>query len=174
MFDPHLNRKVSDITIGFNEIFEIFNDLFAEGGFRPQFEGRLKHIYKDNYPPYNIIEVSKYKYKIEMALAGFIKKDLKITYENNTLTIQTIARTEKDQNLLESGYAPENVSNADNESKNHPFYHRRGLGLRSFLRKFTLHEDVEVKKAELKDGMLVILLEQILPKHKQPKEIKIV
>ena len=109
-----------------------------------------------------------------MALAGFIKKDLKITCENNTLTIQTIARTEKDQNLLERGYEPENVSNADNESKNHPFYHRRGLGLRSFLRKFTLHEDVEVKKAELKDGMLVILLEQILPKHKQPKEIKIV
>ena len=174
MFDPHLNRKVSDITIGFNEIFERFNDLFAEGGFRPQFEGRLKHIYKDNYPPYNIIEVSKYKYKIEMALAGFIKKDLKITCENNTLTIQTIARTEKDQSLLERGYEPENVSNADNESKNHPFYHRRGLGLRSFLRKFTLHEDVEVKKAELKDGMLVILLEQILPKHKQPKQIKIV
>ena len=173
MFDPHLGRKVQDITIGFNEIFERFNDLFSEGGFTPQFNGRLKHIYKDNYPPYNIIEVSKYKYKIEMALAGFIKKDLKITYENNTLTIQTIARNAKDQDLLERGYAPEVVTNNDNESKNHPFYHRRGLGLRSFLRKFTLHEDVEVKKAELKDGMLVIDLEQIVPKSKQPKEIVI-
>jgi len=173
MFDPHLGRKVQDITIGFNNIFERFNDLFSEGGFRPQFEGRLKHIYKDNYPPYNIIEVSKYKYKIEMALAGFIKKDLKITCEDNALTIQTIARNAEDQDSLERGYAPESISNAGNESKDHPFYHRRGLGLRSFLRKFTLHDDVEVKKAELKDGMLVVLLEQIIPKGKEPKEIKI-
>ena len=108
-----------------------------------------------------------------MALAGFIKKDLKITYENNTLTIQTIARNAEDQDSLEKGYAPEEITNHDNESKNHPFYHRRGLGLRSFLRKFTLHEDVEVKKAELKDGMLVVDLEQIVPKSKQPKEIAI-
>ena len=74
MFDPHLNRKVSDITIGFNEIFERFNDLFAEGGFRPQFEGRLKHIYKDNYPPYNIIEVSNTNIKLKWHLRVLLKK----------------------------------------------------------------------------------------------------
>jgi len=159
MFDPHLRPQLEELTIGFEDIFERFNKLFEHG-----MGSTLKRIYKDTYPPYNIREVSKYKYHIEMAVAGFSKKDIKVEYADNVLTIQSIAEDKKDQVTLEQGYVPE-------DQAGHPNYFKRGLAARSFLKRFTLHDDVEVKDATLKDGLLKVVLEKILPEAKKPKQI---
>tara|TARA_R100000742_G_C4205656_1_gene33480 strand:+ start:108 stop:596 length:489 start_codon:yes stop_codon:yes gene_type:complete len=161
MFDPHLRPQLRELTIGFEDVFERFNKLFEHG-----MGSNLKRIYKDTYPPYNIIEVSKYKYHIEMAVAGFSKKDIKVEYADNVLTIQSKTENKKDQDTLEGGYAPE-------DQLDHPSYIKRGLAARSFLKKFTLHDDVEVKDAILKDGLLKVVLEKILPEAKKPKQITI-
>jgi molecular chaperone IbpA len=161
MFDPHLRPQLKELTIGFEDIFERFNNLFEHG-----MGSSLKRIYKDSYPPYNIREMSKHKYHIEMAVAGFSKKDIKVEYADNVLTIQSISENKKDQTTLEQGYVPEYQGD-------HPKYYKRGLATRSFLKRFTLHDDVEVKDATLRDGLLKVVLEKILPEGKKPKKITV-
>ena len=161
MFDPHLRPQLEELTIGFEHIFERFNNLFEHG-----MGSSLKRIYKDSYPPYNIREVSKHTYQIEMAVAGFSKKNIKVEYADNVLTIQSTAENKKDQETLEQGYAPE-------DQGDHPNFLKKGLAGRSFLKRFTLHDDVEVKDATLKDGLLKVSLNKIFPKGKEPKKIEI-
>ena len=49
----------------------------------------------------------------------------------------------------------------------------KGIAKRAFTRKFTLADDIEIKDAKLKNGLLEIELEQIVPEHKKPKVIKV-
>ena len=103
-----------------------------------------------NYPPYNIRKIDDLKYSIDLALAGFGKKDISVDYADNSLTIKSI----KD------------------ESKNDEFVHR-GLSRRAFTRTFALADDVIVNNAKFENGLLSIELEKIVPEEKRPKEIKI-
>jgi molecular chaperone IbpA len=101
------------------------------------------------YPPYNIKKVDENKYVIEMAVAGFGKQDLELELQDGTLTIKG------------------NVSSEDAD------YIYKGIAERAFTRQFTLADTVEVKNADLINGMLKIWLERFIPEEKKPKKISI-
>ena len=104
-----------------------------------------------NYPPYNVIKVDEDNFVVELAVAGFSKTDIDVSTADGKLTVKGELKTE------------------DNDSK---FIHR-GIAARKFTREWALGEYMEVKAAELKDGMLKIDIVRILPEEKQPKTIKI-
>jgi len=101
------------------------------------------------YPPYNIKKVDENKYVIELAVAGFGKQDLELELQDGTLTIKG------------------NVSSEDAD------YIYKGIAERAFTRQFTLADTVEVKNADLINGMLKIWLERFIPEEKKPKKINI-
>ena len=108
---------------------------------------------QDNtYPPYNISKHDDNNYVIEMALAGFNKDNIEIELSNGELTVKS--------------------KNKDSSEKNVNLIHQ-GISLRSFVRKFTLSDEIIVKNAEMKDGMLSIKLERFIPENKKPKLISI-
>ena len=109
------------------------------------------------YPPYNIVKVDENKYAIEMAVAGFGKNNIELELSNNVLTIK-------------GGMTVENMAE---ESTNPVAYIYKGIADRSFTRKFTLADAVEVKDAQLINGMLKIWLEHIIPDDKKSKKIDI-
>jgi molecular chaperone IbpA len=106
-----------------------------------------------NYPPYNIAKVDDNKYVIEMAVAGFGKQQLNIELANNTLVI--------------SGDTSSNSEDASGA------YLYKGIADRSFSRTFNIADTVEIKNAELINGMLKVWLENIIPDSKKPKKIEI-
>lgn len=108
------------------------------------------------YPPYNIKKVDENKYVIEMAVAGFGKQNIDIEIANNTLTVKGGLTLDQ----LDPGVPMQ--------------YLYKGIADRSFTRKFTLADTVEVKNAELINGMLKLWLENIIPEEKKPKKIDIV
>lgn len=118
-------------------------------------EAATKHI--PGYPPYNIAKVDDNKYVIEMAVAGFGKNNLEIEVANSTLTVK-------------GGL---NVDDMAEETVNPTTYVYKGIADRAFTRKFTLADTVEVKNAELINGMLKLWLENIIPESKKPKKITI-
>jgi len=105
-----------------------------------------------NYPPYNIVKIDAENFSVEVAVAGFGKKDISITKEKEVLLIE--------------GSKKDNL-NEDTE------YVHRGLSGRTFSRKFTLADDIIVKGADMKDGILSVSLERIIPEEDKPVEIKI-
>ena len=104
------------------------------------------------YPPYNIRKINEAQYVIEIALAGFSKEDIEVEVTEGNLTIRSKEEKETDED----------------ES----FVHK-GIAKRSFLRSFTLSDDIIVKGADLKDGMLIINLEKVIPDEKKPRLIQI-
>ena len=113
---------------------------------------RLTTIQMDapSYPPYNIRKIDDFKYSIEVALAGFDKKNIDISYADNTLTIKSKKQDKDDKEIM-----------------------HKGISQRAFTRSFCLAEDVIVNGAEFTNGMLSIQLEKIVPEEKKPKTIKI-
>ena len=105
------------------------------------------------YPPYNIEQLGEHEYRIELAVAGFAEDDLDIQVQENVLTI-----------------AGKRVQSEDAEGRN--FLHR-GIAERSFERRFHLADNVEVRDAELKNGLLAVRLERQIPEEKKPRQIAI-
>ena len=105
------------------------------------------------YPPYNIQKTEDYKFEIEMALAGFDKKDIEIEVAEGVLTVKSLK--DKDTGATDD----------------YTLY--KGISQRNFTRKFTLADDIIVKGAELKNGMLTINLERIVPEEKKPQLIAV-
>jgi len=101
------------------------------------------------YPPYNLIKDGE-NYTIEMAMAGLTDKDIDIVLEERTLTISYDKTEETRENLV-----------------------HQGLAQRSFKRSFNLADDIEIKKATLKNGLLSVEMERIIPEEKKPIKIKI-
>lgn len=99
------------------------------------------------YPPYNIQKTGDNTYVIEMAVAGFGKQDIEITLEDNTLKVN-------------------GNTSSENDEKNYLF---KGIAERPFARTFTLADTVEIKNAELINGMLRIFLDNIVPEKKSKK-----
>jgi molecular chaperone IbpA len=106
-----------------------------------------------NYPPYNIVKTGDYTYDIELALAGFNKKDIDVEYSDGVVTVKSIHETKEDK------------------SEDGTIY--RGISKRHFTKSFTIADDVEVRGAELKDGLLKISLERIIPESKKPRSIEV-
>ena len=124
-------------------------------GFDRIFDHLINHSHNmatsTGFPPYNIVKHDEYEFSIEMALAGFSKEDIEVVVEDGTITVK-------------SAY--------DDKIENAEVLHR-GISQKKFTRKFTIADDIEVKGAELSNGLLEIKLERIIPEHKKPKVIKI-
>ena len=105
------------------------------------------------FPPYNIQKTEDFKFEIEMALAGFDKKDISVEVAEGVLTIKSI----KDK---DTGATDE-------------FTLYKGISKRNFTRKFTLADDIVVNDAKLENGMLTISLERIIPEEKKPRQITV-
>jgi len=106
------------------------------------------------FPPYNVKKVEDNKYVIEMAVAGFAKQDIELTLEDNKLSIKG--------NITAEQPAEDSIA-----------YLYKGIADRAFNRTFTLADNVEIKNAELLNGMLKVWLEHIIPESKKPKKIDI-
>jgi molecular chaperone IbpA len=105
------------------------------------------------YPPYNIEKLADDQYRITMAVAGFDTDDITLTQEDNTLTVK-------------------GASKADGNDAARTFLHR-GLAARSFDRRFTLSDHVNVTGAALANGLLHIELLREVPENKKPRKIAI-
>jgi len=101
-----------------------------------------------SYPPYNIKKNGE-NFTIEMALAGFSKDDIEVTVTEDILTISSNKETPKKDELY------------------------KGISDRKFTRNFSIADDIIVKSAELKNGLLTIELEREIPEEKKPSKIKI-
>jgi molecular chaperone IbpA len=105
-----------------------------------------------NFPPYNIVKTGDNKYDVELALAGFNKKDIDVTVEDGVMTIKSVVKESKEK---EDGVI------------------HKGIAKRYFSKSFTIADDVEVKGAELKDGLLKVSMERIIPESRKAKTISI-
>tara|TARA_Y100000591_G_scaffold264016_1_gene237332 strand:+ start:122 stop:610 length:489 start_codon:yes stop_codon:yes gene_type:complete len=143
--DLSIFNSLRPFSIGFDDMFDQFENMLGNGHLTMQ----------SNYPPYNIRKTGKDNYAIEVALAGFSKDDVEVEFEDNLLTVKTKQVNKSEDN------------NSDGE-----IIHK-GISQRQFVRSFTIADDVKVNEAELKDGLLTISCERIVPEHKKKKLIKI-
>jgi len=143
--DLSIFNSLRPFSIGFDNMFDQFESLLSDGGLSTQ----------SNYPPYNIRKASKDKYAIEVAVAGFNKDDVEVEYEDNLLTVKT-----------------KKVDKAVEKDMDGEIIHR-GISQRSFSRSFTIADDIKVEGAEIKDGLLTINCEKIVPEQKKRKLIPI-
>jgi len=132
-------NKLTPYAVGFDRVFDQLNTYVNN------------NVTSTGFPPYNIRKDGEYNFVIEMALAGFSKKDIEVEVEDGTLSIRSVK---------------EDTSEADNE-----IY--RGIAYRKFVRKFTLAESVVVNGANLENGMLTIDLERVVPEEKKPRIITV-
>ena len=149
--DLSIFNSLRPFSIGFDNMFDQFESMLGNGGLTMQ----------SNYPPYNIRKTGKDNYAIEIALAGFNKNDVEVEFEDNLLTVRT-KQFNKSEHERQSA----------REIENGEIIHK-GISQRQFARSFTIADDVKVNDAELKDGLLTIACEKIMPEHKKKKLIKI-
>ena len=136
-------NSLKPFSVGFDSIFEEFDRMLDS-----------TERYNSNYPPYNICKLNDNDYKIEVALAGYSKDDIEIELKDNTLTVRNKTK--------------EKVVNDESNGVIH-----KGISTRQFERSFTISEDIKVKNADLKNGLLCIDLERIVPEEKKPRLINI-
>jgi len=130
---PDLMDKITKNSIGLDNYFDRF---FHE-----------VHNHQGNYPPYNLINVSNCISKLEIALAGFKKKEVKVYTEHGKLVVDGKKEEKKDTE-----------------------YVHRGMAQRSFNREWQLTEDVEIKKVTFEDGLLTVDLGKVVPEHHARKD----
>jgi molecular chaperone IbpA len=104
-----------------------------------------------SFPPYNLIRVDEDNYTVELAVAGYTREDIEITVEKDMLTVKSITEAEKTKDKVI----------------------HQGIAERSWSQQFVLGEFMEVKSADLKDGLLTIKVKRELPEELKPKVIKI-
>ena len=109
------------------------------------------------FPPYNIRKEGEFSYVIDMALAGFSKKDIEVEVADGLLTVRSVKENDDDS--------------IGGKAEDSNIY--RGISYRKFNRKFTLADDIVVNDASLENGMLVISLERVVPEEKKPRKIEI-
>jgi len=130
-------------TVGFDSLFDELENRF--------FTNTVQN--GSSYPPYNIIKVDESKYAIELALAGFDREDVDIEIDQGDLVIS--GNTE-DKNDIDART-----------------YMHRGIAGRAFKRVFKLADHVEVRGAEMKNGILTVSLEKEIPEALKPRKIEV-
>jgi len=137
LFTDNFN-KLTPYAVGYDRIFDhlsryVDNNATSTG-----------------FPPYNIRKEGDYNYTIEMALAGFGKKDIEVEVAESTLSVRSMKENDEDDSTV-----------------------YRGISRRRFDRKFTVADDVVVNGASLENGMLTINLERVVPEEKKPRIIAV-
>ena len=130
---PALLDKISKNSIGMHDYLNRVFDL---------------HETTSNYPPYNLVQVSNTESLIEIALAGFKKKEVNVYTQDGKLFIEG----QKEDKETETNYL------------------HKGLAQRSFTRAWTLSDDTEVRSVTFDDGLLSVVLGRIVPPHHQRKD----
>ena len=131
-------NQLTPYAVGFDRVFDQLNNYASH------------NATSSGFPPYNIRKEGDYSFVIELALAGFSKKDIEVEVADGLLTIRSVKENdENDSNIY------------------------RGISYRKFNRKFTLADDIVVNDASLENGMLVISLERVIPEEKKPRKIEI-
>ena len=128
---PDLMDKITKNSIGLDNYFDRFFDLQTSS----------------NYPPYNLINVSNTESKLEIALAGFKKDEVKVYTEYGKLIVES-----------------------KKEEKEEVNYSHRGIAQRSFNRSWTIADDTVVKEVNFEDGLLTVTLGKVVPDHHQRKD----
>ena len=138
-------NNLRPLTVGFDRFFSDWEEMFSNDFFKTP----------SNWPAYNIIEKKDNHYDIEVALAGFNKKDIKVSYADGQLSIESV-KNDKTKERDENG----NIIH-------------QGIAKRYFKKSFSIADNCEVKNAELKDGLLRVSLERIIPEAQKPRMIDI-
>jgi len=138
------SKNILNLNGLFTPTYVGFDRLFDE---MLKLQSRGKSV--PQYPPYNLIKDGE-TYTIEMAMAGLTDKDIDIVLEERVLTISYDKTEETRDNLV-----------------------HQGLAQRSFKKSFNLADDIEIKKATLKNGLLSVVMERVIPDEKKPVKIKI-
>ena len=135
-------NQLRPVSVGFDSIFDHFERMFDD-------DFRFPTV---NYPPYNIVKTGTYTYNIEVALAGYNKKDISVEYAEGILNIKSIkeAKAEDKKGVI-----------------------HKGIAKRYFSKSFTIADDIKIEGAELKDGLLKVYLMKIVPEAKKPKTITV-
>ena len=138
-------------------LFDNFHQLTPYAvGFDRMFDALLAtttdRVPTTGFPPYNIRKKGEYSHVIEMALAGFGKKDIEVEVTEGTLSVR---------------------SNKESTGENYQDMEYQGIAYRKFERKFSLADDIVVNNAKLENGMLTIDLERIVPEEKKPRLIAV-
>ena len=123
--------KIQRNMIGFDDWFNEFDQHFAN----------------TNYPPYNTIKVSNHEYRVEVALAGFKRENLKVYTQEGKLVIEG-----KKDNGVEKDYV------------------HKGLAQRAFTRSWSLPDELVVKDVRFEDGLLLVDIEKIIPEAQRRKD----
>lgn len=131
-----LNRAL----IGFDTLFD-------------QMERRFANSVNNNYPPYNILKTGDNQYEIQLAVTGFVKEEISVTVEENTLIVKGEGEEYEQPGIM---------------------YLHRGLATRDFVKEFPLAEHIEVSGAEIKNGMLTVKLVRNIPDSEKPRVVDIV
>jgi HSP20 family molecular chaperone IbpA len=130
---PALMERINRNSIGMDEYF---NRLFN------------LHETTNNYPPYNLVQISNVESRLELALAGFKKDEVKVYTQDGKLFVSG----EKENKESETNYV------------------HRGVAQRSFTRAWTLSDETEVRSVTFEDGLLTVELGKIVPEHHQRKD----
>ena len=143
---PSIFNQLRPVSIGFDNIFDHFERMFDDSN-------EFFRTPTSAFPFYNIVKKEDNNYDIELALAGYDKKDIVVEYADNLLSIKSVkeAKSDKDSNGVI----------------------HRGIAKRYFSKVFTVADDVEIKGAELQNGLLKISLKKIVPEGKKPKIIEV-
>ena len=136
-------NSLRPFSVGFDSIFDEFDRMLES-----------TERYSTNYPPYNIKRVNDTDYRIEVALAGYSKNDIEVELKDSALTVRNKS---KEQTVDEKGNG----------------VIHKGISTWQFERAFTISEDIKIKDAELKNGLLTIDLERIIPDEKKSRLIEI-
>jgi HSP20 family molecular chaperone IbpA len=115
-----------------------------------EYFNRLFHLHEttSNYPPYNLVQVNNVESRLELALAGFKKKEVYVYTQDGKLFVEG----QKEDKETDSNYL------------------HKGLAQRSFTRAWTLSDDTEVRSVDFEDGLLTITLGKIVPDHHKRKD----
>lgn len=130
---PTLMDKITRNSIGLDEYFDRLFNL---------------HETTTNYPPYNLVQISNVESRLELALAGFKKKEVYVYTQDGKLFVEG----QKEDKETESNYL------------------HKGLAQRSFTRAWTLSDDTEVRSVDFEDGLLTVTLGRIVPDHHKRKD----
>ena len=144
-------NQLRPLSVGFDDMFDHFESMFE--------------VPTVNYPPYNLVKTGDHKFNIEIALAGFNKKDIDVTSENGVLTIESKVKSVMNDSI--------GLKDGEDKPREDEHMIHKGISKRYFKKSFTIADDVEIKGAELKDGMLRVSMEKIVPEAKKLKTIEI-
>lgn len=139
-------NQLRPVTVGFDNVFDHFERMFNDDFF---------NIPTVNYPPYNIVKTGANEYNVEVALAGFSRDDVSVEFAEGILTIKSKDKKESEK-----------------KDEDGDIIHK-GISKRYFSKSFTVSDDVEIKGAELKDGLLTVSMERIVPESKKARMIEI-